>query len=299
MKTRPYFENVAIIGVGLIGGSLAYVLKGKGLCKNIVGIGRGIENLREAKRLRLVDEITQDIGSGVKDAGLVVVAVPVLKVAEVIKAAAPFLKKGAIVTDVGSVKQAIIDPVEINLPKGVHFVPGHPVAGTENSGAASAVHGLFKGRKCILTPTKKTNRKALSIIKKLWQEAGSEVVLMDPRTHDRVMAAVSHLPHLIAYELVNTVADAENKKGEVLQYSAGGFKDFTRIASSSPEMWADICGMNKGFIIEMIEMFKKRLNIVERLVKKGDIAALKRDFSMAKGIRDSLIDSLMKEKTVF
>ncbi len=295
MRQKPYFENVAIIGVGLIGGSLARVMKGRGLCKRIVGIGRGIENLKDAKRLKLVDEITLDIGCGVKDASLVVVAVPVLKVAQVIRAAAPFLKKGAIVTDVGSVKQAIIDSVERHMPKGVHFVPGHPVAGTENSGASAAMQGLFKGRKCILTPTKKTNKKALSLIKKLWQEAGAEVVLMSPEKHDHALAAISHLPHLIAYELVNTVADAGDKNGEVLQYSAGGFKDFTRIASSSPEMWADICGMNKNFIIEMIEMFKARLSNIERLVRKGDIAGLRHDFSEAKVIRDSLV----KEKMVF
>jgi prephenate dehydrogenase len=289
MRARPLFNKAAVIGVGLIGGSLAIVLREKGLANKIVGIGRGLRNLKEAKRLGIVDEITQDLAEGVTDADLIVIAVPVLKTKSVVEEALPHIKRGAILTDVGSVKKDVIDAIEPMLPKGVNFVPGHPVAGTENSGAGAAMRGLFKGRRCILTPTKRTGRKALSVIRRLWQEAGSEVVTMDAREHDRVLAAVSHLPHVIAYELVNTVSDAEARGGAFLKYSAGGFKDFTRIASSSPEMWADICSMNRRFIVEMIRRYEKRLKRARGLMDSGDWDSLCRDFAKAKSARDALI----------
>src|SRR5574340_623679 len=207
-----HFNKVAIIGVGLIGGSLAIVLRRKGIADSIVGIGRGIENLDAAKRLGVVDAVTRDIGAGVKDADLVVVAVPVLKIGETVRNAAPNLKKGCILTDVGSVKQSVIDEVAPIIPPGVHFVPGHPIAGTENSGVEAALPDLFVGRTCILTPVENTDPEAVNIVKTMWQEAGSKVITMDAVQHDRALAAVSHLPHMIAYTLVNTVADM---KGEM------------------------------------------------------------------------------------
>ncbi len=288
MNDRVFFDKVSIIGVGLIGGSLAISLKEKGMAGAITGVGRGRKNLDAALRLGVVDSATQDIAEGVADADLVVVAVPVLKIAAVVESMMPSLKEGAVITDVGSVKEAVIEGVEPLLKPGVAFVPGHPVAGTENSGAEAAVSGLFKDRKCILTPTQRTDPQALLKVKAMWEEAGSEVVIMDARTHDRVLAAVSHLPHMIAYSLVNTMEDVE-KDMDVLSYSAGGFRDFTRIASSSPEMWADICAMNRAAILEMIDRFSERLGMLRARIEAGDLDAVKAEFERAKSIRDALI----------
>lgn len=287
MPTPIHFKKVAVIGVGLIGGSLAIILRKKGYAEKIVGVGRGIPNLEAAKKLGIIDSFTQDIPEGVKDADLVIIATPVLRIGETVRKAAPHLKKGAIVTDVGSVKRAVIDEVEPMMPKGVHFVAGHPIAGTEQSGAEAAFPELFIDRNCILTPTSKTDAAALETVKTIWEEAGSRVILMDALLHDRILAAVSHLPHMIAYTLVNTVADAGSE--DILSYSAGGFKDFTRIASSSPEMWSDICALNKDAIVSMIDEFQKKLQGLKRLIEAGDLEGLKDDFGRAKKLRDSLI----------
>ena len=284
-----HFKKAAIIGVGLIGGSLAMVLRGKGIASEIVGIGRGIANLETAKRLGIVDSFTTDVAEGVMDADLVVVAVPVLKMAGTIRQAAPNLKPGCIVTDVGSVKGSVIEAVEPLIPKGVHFVPGHPIAGTENSGAEAAFAELYIERKCILTPTPFTDVGALRAVKAMWEAAGSTVVVMEAPVHDIILAAVSHLPHMIAYTLVNTVADMDASGEDVISYSAGGFKDFTRIASSSPEMWSDICAMNKGPLIHTIDAFQKRLEKLKGLIENESYPELKREFERAKGARDSLI----------
>lgn len=289
MEGTLYFKKVAIIGVGLIGGSLAIVLKNKALAGSVVGIGRGKANLETALRLGIIDSFTTDIEEGVRGADLVIVATPVKKISETIRKAAPALKKGCIVTDVGSVKKAVIDEVEPLLPEGVHFVAGHPIAGTEHSGAEAAFAELFIDRKCIITPTDRTDRVALDAIRSIWEAAGSGVAVMDAAVHDRILAAVSHLPHIIAYSLVNTVADIEASGVDALGFSAGGFKDFTRIASSSPEMWTDICAMNKASLIEMIEAFQSRLERLKRLVDSGDYEAIRGDFERAKAVRDSLL----------
>jgi prephenate dehydrogenase len=289
MADSVHFSRVAIIGVGLIGGSLAMAMRRKGLVDRIVGVGRGIENLDAAKAMGAVDTFTQDAREGVEGADLVVVAVPVAKTAEVVRMAAPGIKPGCIVTDVGSVKKAVIDAVEPLLPEGAAFVPGHPIAGTENSGVGAAFPELFSGRRCILTPTPRTRDEALRAVKAMWEEVGCEVELMDAAMHDSVLAAVSHLPHMIAYALVNTVAGEGAAAGcDMLRYSAGGFKDFTRIASSSPEMWADICAMNGAPIAAMMDGFIARLSALKRLIEANDQAALKAEFSRAKRTRDSL-----------
>lgn len=290
MGTALHFKKVTVIGVGLIGGSLALVLRRKGLAGTIVGVGRGEKNLETAMRLGIIDSFTRDIAEGVKDSDLVLVAVPVLKIAGTIKKMAPHLKPGCIVTDAGSVKKAVVDEVEPIIPSGVHFVPGHPIAGTEHSGAEAAFPELYIDRKCILTPTSKTDKRALETVKKVWEAAGSRVTVMDALAHDRILAAVSHLPHMIAYTLVNTVADLHERGGDALSYSAGGFKDITRIASSSPEMWCDICAMNKEAIVSTIEGFQARLESLKKLIKDGDLAGLKDDFERAKGVRDSLLE---------
>lgn len=289
MDKPLHFRKVVIIGVGLIGGSLALVLKRDGLASEIVGVGRGLANLEAAKRLGIVDSFTRDIGEGVRDADLVVVAVPVLKIAETVRQAAPHLKPGCIVTDVGSVKGDVIRDVEPLIPACVHFVPGHPIAGTEHSGAEAAFATLYVGRRCILTPTTRTDAAALEKVRLAWEATGAEVVVMDAEAHDMILAAVSHLPHMIAYTLVNTVGDMDESGVDALGYSAGGFKDFTRIASSSPEMWTDICAMNREQILNTIDSFKKRLDGLRALIDGGDLDGLKREFDRAKGLRDSLL----------
>lgn len=296
MMDKPlHFKNVAIIGVGLIGGSFAMVLRKDGLASEFVGIGRGLPNLETAKKRGIIDSFTQTIGEGVKDADLVVVAVPVLKIAETIRQAAPHLKKGCIVTDVGSVKGDVIKEVEPLIPEGVHFVPGHPIAGTEHSGAEAAFAELYIGRKCILTPTPKTDSAALDKVRRAWEATGAKVVVMDAASHDMILAAVSHLPHMIAYTLVNTVGDMENAGVDALSYSAGGFKDFTRIASSSPEMWSDICAMNREQILNTIDSFRKRLEGLRALIERQDLSTLKTEFERAKRLRDSLLKNNPKE----
>ncbi len=291
MTNKLHFEKVAIIGVGLIGGSMAMIMKQKSIAGRITGVGRGKENLNTAKRLGLVDDCTLEAAEGVKDADLVIVAVPVLKMEPVLKAAAPHLKKGCIVTDVGSVKQAIVDIVEPLMPEGVHFVPGHPIAGKEVSGAAAADAKLFEGKRCVLTPTENTDRGALAKIRALWQEAGAEVVIMDAESHDWILAATSHLPHVVAYMLVNTVSEVggSGRKGmDIFKLSAGGFRDTTRIASSPAEMWSDICGMNKRALSEILENFQKRLDVMKRLIQSNDITGINKEFARAKSFRDSL-----------
>lgn len=283
-----HFNKVAIIGVGLIGGSLAIILREKGIAKNIVGIGRGLKNLEKAKKLGVVDSYTQDAREGVQDADLVVVAIPVASIIKVIKEALPFLKKGAIVTDVGSVKKNIVDEVEKILPAPIHFVGGHPIAGTENAGVEAAFPALFQNRKCILTPAKKTNKAALEKVKKLWEIAGSEVIVMDTEKHDKILAAVSHLPHIVAYSLVNTVRNINDFNESIIKYSAGGFKDFTRIASSPPEMWRDICLLNKDAILDVVQRFQNTLKGLEEMIKDSDGERLQKEFEKAKEVRDGL-----------
>ncbi len=284
------FDKIAIIGVGLIGGSLALALKEKGLAGSITGIGRSKENLETARSLGIVDSYTQDVAEGVGNADLVVVCVPVLKISEVIKQALPGITKPCIITDAGSVKAQVIREVEALLPEGVDFVPAHPIAGTEESGAGAAFAELFKDRLTIITPGPNTSSRALGMVKRLWSGAGSRVVEMDPVEHDRVFSLVSHLPHVIAYTLVNTLACDETLRGgrQVIDYSAGGFRDFTRIASSSPEMWSDICSMNRDFLLEAISSFEGSLASIKELIASSDYEAVRKRFERAKNIRDSL-----------
>lgn len=286
---EPYFKKLTIIGVGLIGGSLAMVLRKRGMAGEIVGVGRSISNLELAVKLDVIDKFTTDPAAGVMDADLVVIATPVASIAGIVKSIAPYLKEGAIVTDVGSVKGAIVKEAEKVIHSGIHFVGGHPIAGTEESGVGAAFPTLFEKHKCILTPTAKTDKGALEKIRKVWEATGSEVILMDAEKHDSILAAVSHLPHVIAYSLVNTVDDVKEFEESILNYSAGGFRDFTRIASSSPEMWRDICLLNREAIINMIDRFERELSSLKRSIKTLDDKSLLAAFKKAKDARDSII----------
>jgi prephenate dehydrogenase len=283
-----YFKKVVVIGVGLIGGSLAMVLKEKAIAEHITGIGRGVKNLEVARNRGIIDDFTLDAKSAVDGADLIILATPVCNITEILKDISPYLKRDAIVTDVGSVKKSILDDAESVVPEDVHFVAGHPIAGTEDSGSKAAFSTLFNGRICILTPTQRTDKDALEKVTELWREAGSDVILMDADKHDMILAAISHLPHVVVYALVNTIARMKNHEEDILDYSAGGFVDFTRIASSSPEMWRDICLLNRKAILDTIARFQDRLEQLKGLVKNKDAVGLFQEFNKAKVLRDSL-----------
>lgn len=288
-ETMVKFNSVAIVGVGLIGGSFALSARQKGIFNHIVGIGRTTENLRKARDLNVVDEFTLNLDEGVKNAELVVIATPVSDIIPIIKKILPALKKGAIITDVGSVKNEImIETDKLSLP-GVFFVGSHPIAGTENSGVEAAFSDLFLGKKCILTPSEKTDPSALEKIKNLWISLGSEVFFMDSEQHDQILGAVSHLPHMIAFALVNYLHEINNEKESVFKFSGGGLKDFTRIAASHPIMWKDIALMNKENLVNLMEGFQKTLEELKELINRSDGDELVRKFEESRRIRRGLI----------
>ena len=283
------FNKVTIVGVGLIGGSLALSAHNKGIFKNIIGVGRNPENLKKAKELNAIDDFTHNLEEGVRDAELVVIATPVGEIAPTIKKILPMLKKGTIITDVGSVKGKIIRETDKLLLSEVFFVGSHPIAGTENSGVKAAFPELFEGRKCILTPSKKTNSSALEKVKQLWISVGSEVVFMDSDEHDQILGAVSHLPHMIAFALVNFLYDIKGQDENIFKFSGGGLKDFTRIAASHPIMWENIALMNKNNLIPLIDGFQKALENLKKLVKNEKTKELVEQFQKARNIRRELI----------
>ena len=285
----PLINRLAIIGVGLIGGSLARALREKGEVGEIVGIGRGEANLKRAMELGVVDRYTTDPCAGVRDADLVFLAVPVCSIAATMERIAPFLAPGCVVTDGGSVKEGVVAPCEGLMPAGVHFVGGHPIAGTEHSGVAASFATLYRGKRCIVTPTSRTDSGALEKVVRMWEIAGSEVILMDVVKHDRVVAAISHLPHMVAYSLVNAVEGYDRFDESILRYSAGGFRDFTRIASSDPDMWRDIALMNREAILEMMDSFSGYFAQLRSLVEKGDGEGMRRFFEESKKSRDAIL----------
>ncbi len=288
-EKKPLIPILAVVGVGLIGGSLALALKEAGEVGEVVGVGRGMANLEKALELGVVDRITRDAEAGVAEGDGVFRATPVLTLAEVAKVLLPKMKPGAILTDGGSVKAEVARGIEPLLPPGVHFVPGHPIAGTEKSGAEAAFATLYHKRRCILTPTEKTDGVALATIRRMWQIAGSEVVEMDVEKHDRVLAAISHLPHMVAYSLVNSVSSYDRYEENILEYSAGGFRDFTRIASSDPTMWRDIAQSNREALLEMMERFATTFNELREDIAEGDGSKLYDFFLRSKESRDAIL----------
>jgi prephenate dehydrogenase len=285
----PLIDRLAIIGVGLIGGSLARALREKGMVGEVVGIGRGEANLKRAVELGVVDRYTTDPCAGVRDADLVFLATPVCSIAATVERIAPFLAPGCVVTDGGSVKEGIVASCERLMPAGTHFVGGHPIAGTEHSGVEASFAALYRGKRCILTPTEHTDRDALARVVKMWEAAGSEVILMDVVKHDRVVAAISHLPHMVAYSLVNAVEGYDRFDESILKYSAGGFRDFTRIASSDPAMWRDIALMNRDALLEMMDFFTRYFAELRSLVEQGDGEGMRRFFEESKQSRDAIL----------
>jgi prephenate dehydrogenase len=255
----------------------------------VVGIGRGTANLERAVELGVIDRYEQDPASGVAGADLVFLATPVCTIAAITAAIAPALMPGAIVTDGGSVKEEIVRSCEPLMPGGCHFVGGHPIAGTEKSGVDASFSTLYQGKRCIITPTDATDPRALEKVSRMWRLAGSEVVLMDPVKHDKVVAAISHLPHMVAYSLVNSVGDYDGCDENILKYSAGGFRDFTRIASSDPVMWRDIALQNRSAVLEMMDFFTLHFADLRSLVASGDGDGLERFFARSRDHRESIL----------
>jgi prephenate dehydrogenase len=284
-----YIDKLAVVGVGLIGGSLSLALKANEAVGEVIGIGRGQANLDKALELKVVDRVTRDLAAGVADADVVFLATPVLTLGPVAREMMAHLKPGAILTDGGSVKQAVIDEIEPHLRADIHFVPGHPIAGTEHSGAEAAFASLYQGRRCILTPTPRTDPAALATVRSMWQMAGCEVVAMEVEKHDRVLAAISHLPHMVAYALVNAVGAYDRYAENILEYSAGGFRDFTRIASSDPTMWRDIALTNREALVEMMGQFEAFFRELKDDVNRGDNERLFEFFRRSKESRDAIL----------
>ncbi|MBS1111933.1 MAG: tyrA [Nitrospirae bacterium] len=279
------FNKVTIIGVGLMGGSFALALKEHGFKGRVAGVGRKKDNLIKAKSLGIIDDYSTDPATGVKDADLILLASPPGQFEAIAEDIKGRLKAGAIVTDVGSVKGEIVNRLETLMPEGVSFVGGHPIAGKESSGVDGADATLFKNAKCIITPTGNTDGSALENVVELWETFGCKVSLMTPEEHDMIFAAVSHMPHVLAYVLVNAIMDI---KEDVLPYGGSGLKDMTRVALSSAELWGDICSYNREPVLKALKGFSSSLAHTIELIERSDWPSLEKEFKRAKKRRQLL-----------
>jgi cyclohexadieny/prephenate dehydrogenase len=286
------YERVALIGLGLIASSMAHAMRAGGLAGEIVGYAKSTETRDIAVEIGLCDRVVSSAAEAVLDADLVVLAVPVGAMADLAAEIGPHLKPGCTVTDVGSVKQAVIAAVAPHIPQGVFFVPGHPLAGTEHSGPRSGFATLFQNRWCLLTPVDQSSPEAIARLRALWEGMGSQVDLMDAAHHDLVLAVVSHTPHLIAYTMVG-VADHLRRvsNSEVIKYSASGFRDFTRIAASDPVMWRDVFLTNKEATLDILGRFTEELFVLQRAIRMGDGDELHAYFTRTREIRRSIIEA--------
>jgi cyclohexadieny/prephenate dehydrogenase len=291
-QAAPMFERVALIGLGLIGSSLCHAMRRRGLARTIVGHAQSEKTRDTALRIGLVDSVYATAAEAARDADLVILCTPIGVCGRLAQEMAPALKAGAIVTDVGSVKGAVLREVGPHLPKGVHFIPGHPIAGTEHSGPESGFAELFDGRWCVLTPPAGADQGAIDRLAAFWRACGSNVEIMDADHHDLVLAITSHVPHLIAYNIVNTARHLERvTDSEVIKFSAGGFRDFTRIAASDPVMWRDVFLTNKEAVLEMLGRFSEDLTQLQRAIRFGDGETLYRLFVEARATRRGIIQA--------
>ncbi|OGW37369.1 MAG: hypothetical protein A2Y97_05610 [Nitrospirae bacterium RBG_13_39_12] len=282
---RLFFNRVTVLGVGLIGASFALALKKNGLCNEIIGYGRSDKNLKMAKEQAIIDSFELDPAAACKGSNLILFATPVGSFVDIANKIRMSLSSGALITDVGSVKGKLVRDIEALMPKGSCFVGAHPIAGSNNSGINSASADIFIGAKCIITPTENTDKKALEKVIAIWETMGSNIKLINADEHDKIYALVSHLPHLIAYAIVNTVADIDSS---YLNFSGRGFMDTTRIASSSPELWRDICVLNKDNLLESIEIFKNNLDRLSQYLRVYDSESLEKDFKKARTLREGI-----------
>ncbi len=286
------FEKVALIGVGLIGSSLARAFRTRGIVRQISVSARSQATLDRVLELGLADSAHSDPIEAVEAADLVILCAPVGTYESIASVIGPHLKPGVVVTDVGSVKQAVIRDVDQYLPDGVHFIPGHPIAGTEKSGPDAGFAELFDGRWCILTPPPGADQRAIEAVAELWKRCGSMVEVMEPGHHDKVLAITSHLPHLIAYTIVGTATDLEeSERAEVVKFSAGGFRDFTRIAGSDPVMWRDVFLNNREAVLEMLQRFSEDITVLQRAIRWGEGDTLEALFSRTREIRQGVVEA--------
>jgi cyclohexadieny/prephenate dehydrogenase len=287
----PMFNRLALIGVGLIGSSIARAARAQGAAGSIVATARSAQTRQRVKELGIADEVTETNAEAVKDADLVIVCIPVGASGAVAKEIGPHLKPGAVVSDVGSVKGSVLRDMGPHLPAGVHFVPAHPVAGTEYSGPDAGFAELFVNKWCILTPPEKADKSAVERLAAFWRALGANVETMTAEHHDLVLAVTSHLPHLIAYTIVGTASELrEVTRSEVLKFSAGGFRDFTRIASSDPVMWRDIFLANKDAVLEMLGRFNEDVSALTRAIRRDDGQMLFDIFSERRAIRKGIVE---------
>ncbi len=289
---QPLFDRIAIIGLGLIGSSIARAARAQGAVRLIVASAHSPQTRKRVVELGLADTVTDTNAEAVEGADLVMVCVPVGVCGAVAKEIGPHLKAGAIVSDVGSVKSSVVRDMGPHLPNNVHFVPAHPVAGTEHSGPDAGFAELFENRWCILTPPEGTDPQAVDKLAAFWRLLGAKVETMTPEHHDIVLAITSHIPHLIAYNIVGTAADVENvTQSEVIKFSAGGFRDFTRIAASDPVMWRDVFLNNKEAVLEMLGRFSEDLAALQRMIRWDDGKALEELFTRTRAIRRGIIEA--------
>ncbi|MEA1938237.1 MAG: prephenate/arogenate dehydrogenase family protein [Pseudomonadota bacterium] len=288
--TEPVFERLAIIGFGLIGSSVARVVRERGLAAHIVACDASESARQTIHKLGLADTVTFDVAEAATDADCVMIAVPVGQFEAIGQLVAPVLKKGAIVTDTGSVKEAVIRDLGPFIPEGVHFIPAHPIAGTEKSGPESGFAELFTGRWCILTPPPGTDGASVDKVAALWSGMGSTIQIMTATHHDKVLAITSHLPHLISYAIVGTATDLErHTKAEVIKFSAGGFRDFTRLAASDPIMWRDIFLNNREAVLEMLQRLNEDISALQRAIRWGEGEVLEEMFTRTRTVRRSVV----------
>jgi cyclohexadieny/prephenate dehydrogenase len=291
VNTPAQFDRIALIGFGLIGGSIARAARAQGLAKEIVTTARSAKTRARVMELGIVDRVVETNAQAAEGADLVILCIPVGACGAVAAEIADHLKPGAIISDVGSVKNAVVKEMAPHLPAGVHFVPAHPVAGTEHSGPDSGFAELFINRWCILTPPEGTDENATERLRAFWAGIGARVEIMTPEHHDLVLAITSHLPHLIAYTIVGTADElAQVTSSEVIKFSAGGFRDFTRIAASDPTMWRDVFLANKDAVLEMLGTFNEDLSKLTRAIRRGDGEALFEHFTRTRAIRRGIVE---------
>ncbi len=284
------FNKITVIGVGLLGASLAKACKEQGLANEISGYGRNRENLEKARTLKIIDYYSTDLSEAVKNADLIVLCTPVSAIAPLIQNMIADIRPGTLITDVGSVKDPIVREVEKLIPEGIYFIGSHPIAGGENSGLEASAANLYEGAQCIVTPTSKTDKKALDKISALWRAVGMDVTSLSPDEHDFIFGAVSHLPHIVAYALMNTLGALRTQNDhEVITFSGAGLKDITRIASSNPVMWRDICLSNRDHSLDLIDRFLVKLNEIRSIIEKGDGQGLESKFIAANKYRLKVI----------
>ena len=290
-KPEPLFNRLALIGVGLIGSSIARAVRAQGAARTIVATARSPKTRRRVAELGIADQVVETNAAVVEGADLVIVCIPVGACGAVAREIGPHLSAGVIVSDVGSVKGSVVRDMAPHLPKTVHFIPAHPVAGTEYSGPDAGFAGLFVNRWCILTPPEGANANAIEKLAAFWRMLGANVEIMAPDHHDLVLAITSHLPHLIAYTIVGTADELQTvTRSEVLKFSAGGFRDFTRIAASDPTMWRDVFLANKDAVLEMLGRFNEDVSALTKAIRKGDSDVLFEHFERTRAIRKGIVE---------